>query len=55
MMLIVFFVVAFFAIVATMSRGVSRKADARLRAQYDAEGARGDVSRQLMRNAGYDV
>ncbi|WP_175717278.1 hypothetical protein [Burkholderia anthina] len=55
MMLIVFFVVAFFGIVVAMSRGVSRKADARLRAQYDAEGPSGDLSRQLMRNAGYDV
>ncbi|WP_175689268.1 hypothetical protein [Burkholderia anthina] len=55
MMLIVLFVVAFFGIVVAMSRGVSRKADALLRAQYDAEGARGDVSRQLMRKAGYNV
>nr|WP_160327443.1 hypothetical protein [Burkholderia ambifaria] len=55
MMLIVFFLVALFAIVVTMSRGVARRADAKLRARFDAEGPRGEVSRQLMRDAGYGV
>ncbi|WP_302058791.1 hypothetical protein [Paraburkholderia sp. CNPSo 3274] len=38
-----------------MHRGVTRKADAKLREQFDAQGAGDEVSRQLMRNADYSV
>ncbi|WP_175888611.1 MULTISPECIES: hypothetical protein [Burkholderia] len=54
-MLAAFFVVALFAIVVAMHRGVTRGADAKLRAQFDADGPRGDTSRRLMRDAGYNV
>ena len=49
------FFVALFALIVAMHRGVTRRADARLRAQFEAEGWGSDVSRQLMRNSGYSV
>ena len=49
------FLIALFAIIVAMHRGVTRRADARLRAQFDAEGPGGEVSRQLMRDSGYSV
>ncbi|MEM5383914.1 hypothetical protein VSR68_09950 [Paraburkholderia phymatum] len=49
------FLVALFAIIVAMHRGVTRKADARLRTQFEAEGPGSDVSRQLMRDSGYSV
>ncbi|WP_322087312.1 hypothetical protein [Burkholderia sp. BCC1999] len=55
MILTALFVVAVFAIVALMHRGVIGKADTRLRARLDAEGPRGDISRRLMRESGYRV
>ncbi|NTZ88140.1 hypothetical protein FCJ61_35425 [Burkholderia metallica] len=54
-MLVAFFVVALFAIIVAMHRGVTRSANAKLRAQFDAEGPRGEVARRLMRDAGYSV
>ncbi|WP_322031311.1 hypothetical protein [Paraburkholderia sp. J76] len=49
------FLIAFFAIVVAMHRGVTRRADAKLRAQFDSQGLGGEVSRQLMRDSGYSV
>lgn len=49
------FVVALFALIAIMHRNVARKADAKLRAQFDAQGAGSEVPRRLMRDAGYKV
>lgn len=49
------FFVALFALIVAMHRGVSRRADAKLRAQFEAQGPAGMVSRQLMRNSGYGV
>jgi hypothetical protein len=49
------FFVALFAIIVALHRGVTRRADARLRAQFDAEGGGGEVSRKLMRDSGYSV
>lgn len=49
------FLIAFFAIVVAMHRGVTRRADAKLRAQFDSQGSGGEVSRQLMRDSGYSV
>ncbi|MEM5436016.1 hypothetical protein [Paraburkholderia diazotrophica] len=49
------FLVALFAIIVAMHRGVTRRADAKLRTQFDAEGPASDVSRQLMRDSGYSV
>ncbi|HKT61999.1 hypothetical protein [Burkholderia sp. 22313] len=54
-MLASLFIVALFALILALARGVTRKADAKLRARFDAEGLRGAVSRQLMRDAGYGV
>ncbi|HHL4080122.1 MULTISPECIES: hypothetical protein [unclassified Burkholderia] len=55
MMLAAFFVVALVVLIVPMQRGVMRGADAKLRAQFDAEGPRGDASRRLMHDAGYRV
>ena len=49
------FLVALFAIIVALHRGVTRSADARLRAQYEAEGPGSGVSRQMMRKSGYGV
>ncbi|MCP3721197.1 hypothetical protein [Paraburkholderia sp. CNPSo 3281] len=49
------FLIACFAIIVAMHRGVTRKADTKLREQFDAQGVGGVVSRQLMRNSGYSV
>jgi hypothetical protein len=49
------FIVALFALIIAMHRGVTRRADARLRSQFEAEGARGEVSQRLMRDSGYGV
>ncbi|WP_293034118.1 hypothetical protein [Paraburkholderia sp.] len=49
------FFVALFATISAMHRGVSRKADAKLRAEFEAEGPGSEVSRQLMRHSGYGV
>ncbi|MBR7991023.1 hypothetical protein KDX08_01065 [Burkholderia cenocepacia] len=54
-MLVAFFVVALFATIVAMHRGVTRGANAELRARFDAEGPRGELSRRLMRDAGYRV
>jgi len=54
-MLASIFIVALIAFTLALARGVTRKADAKLRAQFDAEGPRGAVSRQLMRDSGYRV
>ena len=54
-MLVAFFVVALFAILVAMYRGVTRGANAKLGARFDAEGPRGELSRRLMRDAGYRV
>ncbi|WP_396333630.1 hypothetical protein [Burkholderia anthina] len=54
-MLTAFFLVALFALIVAMHRGVTRQADAKLRSEFDTEGARADVSRGLMRAAGYSV
>lgn len=54
-MLTACFLVALFALIVAMHRGVTRQADAKLRSEFDAEGARADVSRGLMRAAGYSV
>ncbi|WP_175840991.1 hypothetical protein [Burkholderia arboris] len=55
MTLAAFFVVALVAIVVGMHRGVTRAADAKLRARFDADGQRGEVSRRLMHDVGYNV
>ncbi|MEK2603417.1 hypothetical protein [Burkholderia arboris] len=55
MTLATFFVVALVTIIVAMHRGVTRTADAKLRALFDADGQRGEVSRRLMRDAGYNV
>ncbi|MCA7925218.1 MULTISPECIES: hypothetical protein [Burkholderia cepacia complex] len=55
MILAAFFIVAVVAIIAVMRRDVTRGADAKLRAQFDAEAPRGDAARRLMREAGYNV
>ncbi|CAM2171061.1 conserved hypothetical protein [Paraburkholderia sacchari] len=52
---IAMFIVALLALIVAMHRGVTRRADASLRAQFDTQGAGSDVSRQLMRNSGYSV
>lgn len=49
------FLVALFALIVAMHRGVTRRADASLRARFEAEGSRGAVSRQMMRVAGFSV
>ncbi|TDG10014.1 hypothetical protein E1N52_05770 [Paraburkholderia guartelaensis] len=49
------FLVALFALIVAMHRGVTRRADASLRAQFEAEGSGGAVSRQMMRVAGFSV
>lgn len=49
------FLIAFFAIIVAMHRGVTRRADEKLRAQFDSHGSGGEVSRRLMRNSGYSV
>lgn len=49
------FLVALFAIIVAMHRGVTRRADAKLRAQFDAQGAGSEVPRRLMRESGYNV
>lgn len=49
------FLIVLFAILVGMHRGVTRKADARLREQFEAQGLGSEVSRQLMRESGYDV
>ncbi|WP_181565480.1 hypothetical protein [Paraburkholderia unamae] len=49
------FLIAFFAIIVAMHRGVTRKADAKLRAQFDTQGSGGEAPRQLMRGSGYNV
>lgn len=49
------FLVVLFAIIVIMHRGVTRRADARLRAQFEAQGTASEVSRQLMRDSGYKV
>lgn len=54
-MLVAFFVVALFATIVAMHRGVTRGVNAKLRARFDAEGPRGELSRRLMRDAGYRV
>jgi hypothetical protein len=54
-MLVAFFVVALFATIVAMHRDVTRGANAKLRARFDAEGPRGELSRRLMRDAGYRV
>lgn len=55
MLTVPIFVVALFAIIIAMHRGVTRRADAKLRSQFEAQGPGGEVSRQLMRNSGYSV
>lgn len=54
-MLTVMFLVALFALIVAMHRGVTRREDARLRAQFYAEGPGSELSRQLMRASGYGV
>ncbi|MCA8095143.1 hypothetical protein LGM65_30445 [Burkholderia anthina] len=54
-MLTVLFLVALFALIVAMHRGVTSRADAKLRSEFDTEGVRADVSRGLMRAAGYSV
>lgn len=54
-MLTSMFFVALFALIVAMHRGVTRRSDASLRAQYDAQGPSAEVSRRLMRDAGYSV
>ncbi|MEX3844887.1 hypothetical protein AB4Y36_34260 [Paraburkholderia sp. BR10936] len=49
------FLVALFALIVAMHRGVTRKADASLRAQFDAQGSGSAVSRQMRRVAGFSV
>jgi hypothetical protein len=49
------FLVALFALIVAMHRGITRREDARLRAQYRAEGPDSELSRQLMRASGYGV
>lgn len=51
----IFPLIAFFALIVAMHRGVTRKADAKLREQFDSQGSGGEVSRRLMRNSGYSV
>ena len=55
MLSIPMFLVALFALILAMHRGVTRRADAKLRAQFDAENYLGGVSRKLMRGSGYSV
>ncbi|WP_206706360.1 hypothetical protein, partial [Escherichia coli] len=55
MTLAAFFVVALVAIVVGMHCGVTRAADAKLRGLFDADGQRGEVSRRLMHDVGYNV
>jgi hypothetical protein len=52
---ILLFLLALFALIAAMHRGVSREASARLRTRFDREGAGGEVARHLMRESGYTV
>lgn len=49
------FIVALLALIVAMHRGVTRRADASLRAQFDAQGRGSEVARQLMRDSGYSV
>lgn len=49
------FLVALFGVIVAMERGVCRRADAKLRAQFDAEGPGAERARQLMRDSGYGV
>jgi hypothetical protein len=55
MLILPIFLVALFTVIAAMHRGVTRRANARLRAQFDAQGAGSEVPRRLMRDSGYDV
>ncbi|MEX3957488.1 hypothetical protein B0G57_10172 [Trinickia symbiotica] len=54
-MLTTMFFVALFALIVAMQRGITRREDERLRAQFDAEGPDSELSRQLMRASGYGV
>lgn len=49
------FLVALFALIVAMHRGVTLREDARLRAQFSTEGLEGELSRRLMRASGYGV
>ena len=49
------FVLALFALIVAMHRGVCRKADTKLRMQFQREDTDGEVSRRLMRDSGYAV
>lgn len=49
------FLVAAFALIVAMHRGVTRRADARLRDVFDTQGEESEVSRRLMRESGYSV
>ncbi len=53
MLSIPMFLVALCALIVAMHRGVTRRADAQLRARFDAEGSPSAVSRGLMRASGY--
>lgn len=49
------FLVALFAIIVAMHRGVTGRADAKLRARFEAQGPGSEISRRLMHDAGYHV
>jgi hypothetical protein len=49
------FLVALFVVIAVTHRSVNRRADARLREQFDAQGAACEPSRRSMRASGYHV
>lgn len=55
MLTLLIFLIAFIAIIVAVHRGVTRKADTKLREQCDAQGRGAEVSRELMRNSGYSV
>ncbi|MCG5078285.1 MULTISPECIES: hypothetical protein [Paraburkholderia] len=55
MSIVPMFLVALFALIVAMHRGVTRRADASLRAQFEAEGPGSELSRQLMRVSGFSV
>lgn len=49
------FLVALFALIVAMHRGITSREDARLRAQFAAEGSESELSRRLMVASGYAV
>lgn len=55
MLTVLVFLIVLFALIIGMHRAVVRRANAKLRDQFDAQGVGGEVSRELMRKSGYRI